>query len=223
MEVNMNIKYTPEELRAIAGFQQEVDGFQTSFVEDVPTEEYEFEAFSKIPRLNRDVVITEKIDGTNGQLLINEDGKLVRIGSRNRWLTPRDKQGDNYGFAQWAWDNREALELLGPGRHFGEWWGQGIARRYGVDRKYFSLFNPYRYESFQSPYIEEVGVRVVPIINEGLISEGVLEYAIEKLRMSGSIAAPGFMKPEGIVVYHTAARQAFKVTLEGDDKPKGRS
>jgi hypothetical protein len=29
------------------------------------------------------------------------------------------------------------------------------------------------------------------------------------------------MKPEGIVVYHSAARSRFKVLLEGDDIPKG--
>jgi hypothetical protein len=29
------------------------------------------------------------------------------------------------------------------------------------------------------------------------------------------------MKPEGIVVYHTASRSLFKVTLEKDESPKG--
>ncbi len=29
------------------------------------------------------------------------------------------------------------------------------------------------------------------------------------------------MKPEGIIVWHEAARQMFKVTCEGDEKPKG--
>jgi hypothetical protein len=34
---------------------------------------------------------------------------------------------------------------------------------------------------------------------------------------------PGFMDPEGIVVYHVAANQMFKVTLKGDDAPKSAS
>lgn len=29
------------------------------------------------------------------------------------------------------------------------------------------------------------------------------------------------MKPEGIVIFHTAARQMFKVTIENDESPKG--
>jgi hypothetical protein len=41
------------------------------------------------------------------------------------------------------------------------------------------------------------------------------------LRLDGSYAAPGYMKPEGIVVYHTAAKQMFKVTIENDEQPKG--
>jgi len=40
------------------------------------------------------------------------------------------------------------------------------------------------------------------------------------LRTIGSVAAPGFMDPEGIVVYLSAARSMFKVTLKGDDAPK---
>lgn len=118
----MEIKFTPEEMKIL-------DGTYLDEAAPVAEDDYPFETYSKIPRLNRDVTITEKIDGTNGQLLINDEGKLVRIGSSNRWLNPRDKQGDNYGFAQWAWSNKDALELLGPGRHYGEWWGQGIARR----------------------------------------------------------------------------------------------
>ncbi len=39
--------------------------------------------------------------------------------------------------------------------------------------------------------------------------------------MTGSKAAPGFDNPEGVVVFHTANSSLFKVTLEGDEKPKG--
>lgn len=46
---------------------------------------------------------------------------------------------------------------------------------------------------------------------------------VEVLQHYGSFAAPGFMKPEGIVLYHTAANQCFKVTLENDEKPKNLS
>ena len=35
----------------------------------------EFQPFPKIPRLSREIVITEKIDGTNAQILITDDGQ----------------------------------------------------------------------------------------------------------------------------------------------------
>src|SRR5690349_11912868 len=98
----------------------------------------EFEAFNKIARLSRNCTITEKIDGTNACIAISDDGKDFFIGSRSRWITPED---DNFGFARWATEHREELLLLGPGRHWGEWWGAGIQRRYGVPEKRFSLFN----------------------------------------------------------------------------------
>ena len=97
----------------------------------------EFEGWPKMPRLFKDMVITEKIDGTNAQILITEDG--IMAGSRKRWLSSAT---DNHGFGRWVGENAGALiRLLGPGRHFGEWWGQGIQRRYNMKYKVFSLFN----------------------------------------------------------------------------------
>src|SRR5436305_1822690 len=99
----------------------------------------EFNAFPKIARLNRECVITEKIDGTNASILIDEDG-VVMAGSRTRWITP---ENDNFGFAKWVEANKSELMKLGVGHHFGEWWGSGIQRGYGLTKgeKRFSLFN----------------------------------------------------------------------------------
>ncbi len=44
--------------------------------------------------------------------------------------------------------------------------------------------------------------------------------ALGKLQREGSFAAPGFTKPEGIVIFHTAASMLFKKTLEKDEMPK---
>src|ERR1700743_312939 len=107
----------------------------------------EFEAFGKIPRLTREIVITEKIDGTNAQVYIYRDknGDLqMRAGSRTRWITPED---DNFGFARWVHENKEHLLKLGKGQHFGEWWGLGIQRCYNLREKRFSLFNTLRWET----------------------------------------------------------------------------
>ena len=46
-----------------------------------------FTPFPKIARLYRDIIITEKIDGTNASVHIGEDGSF-RTASRNRWTTP---------------------------------------------------------------------------------------------------------------------------------------
>lgn len=275
----------------------------------------EFKEFAKIPRLNRDVVITEKIDGTNAQILIEvaetEDrggtragaGKEpagdeiavvqaidpddatrgitygVYAGSRSRWLKDDGKKGwDNYGFGAWVRDNAAALvRLFGPGRVFGEWWGAGVQRKYGLTGKRFSLFNVSRYGE-QDRYVDErcvvsekdygggswtktvehkfhKGVKVcqcrearlaidaiiggvqiapVPVLYRGpwitdydhmVGGEQSGQWApfacLGVLREHGSIAAPGFMDPEGIVIWHEASGQLFKATVKGDEKPKG--
>jgi len=103
----------------------------------------EFEGFPKIARLKRDITVTEKLDGTNAQIFIGEDGEFS-VGSRKRWIVPGD---DNYGFARWAYGRQdELIATLGIGRHFGEWWGQGIQRRYDMEKKQFSLFNTTRWK-----------------------------------------------------------------------------
>ena len=68
-----------------------------------------FPAFPKIPRLRRAIVVTEKIDGTNALVSIDEAG-VVRAGSRSRWITP---EADNFGFAAWVAKHAEELRALG--------------------------------------------------------------------------------------------------------------
>lgn len=178
--------------------------------------EIPFTPFPKISRLTRECVITEKLDGTNAQVFITEDGQVL-AGSRNRWITP---ESDNYGFAAWVRDNREELLKLGPGAHFGEWWGQGIQRRYGLDEKRFSLFNTARWSN---PVVRPACCHVVPVLYTGDFCTSTAEDRICRLHLGGSVAAPGFMKPEGIVIFHTASGMLFKKTLENDEKPKGRA
>jgi hypothetical protein len=174
----------------------------------------EFEPFQKIARLSRECTITEKIDGTNGCIYI--DDAFFMVGSRTRWITPED---DNFGFARWACDNREELLKLGPGRHFGEWWGQGIQRKYGQDRKRFSLFNTHKWSD---PDVRPACCDVVPVLYNGLFTEEAVNGALALLRGSGSKAAPGFTNPEGIIIYHHAANLYFKKTLDKDEEWKGK-
>jgi hypothetical protein len=186
----------------------------------------EFQAFPKIPRFSRDCIITEKIDGTNGQIVVadgnctvlnvgigNPNGFHLHVGSRSRWLTEKE---DNYGFYKWAMENREELLKLGRGRHFGEWWGAGIQRGYGLTEKRFSLFHTHGIASLPTSCVS-----VVPTIYEGEFTSLAVDSAISVLAANGSLAAPGFMRPEGIVIYHKAAGVLFKKTLEKDGERKG--
>jgi hypothetical protein len=213
----------------------------------------EFQAWPKIPRLNRNCIATEKIDGTNAAVVIEKVGRgwpkhefeLARIDlegddpselavfaqARKRLLNTNEAGGkgsDNFAFAAWVKEN--ALDLaavLGEGRHFGEWWGAGIQRAYGLTEgeRHFSLFNSGRWHDQQANGCGESVApdccSVVPVLAQGTNINAVAEEAIGMLAASGSFAAPGFDNPEGVVVFHTAARRNYKVTIEGDEAAKG--
>jgi hypothetical protein len=203
----------------------------------------EFQEFAKIPRYRREMTVTEKIDGTNAavvwypapdggphrddiictETLVDQHGNSLGAyhllaQSRNRFVVPEvvRKGGDNHGFGKWVEDNAGALTRLGPGVHYGEWWGLGIQRGYGQARKRFSLFNVHRWNNESRPECCDV----VPILGYGTPSDGVVEKAIAQLEHEGSKAAPGFLSPEGIIIWHSTSRQYFKVLLKGDDTPK---
>ena len=222
----------------------------------------EFQKFNKIPRLSRDIVITEKIDGTNAQIFIctlsdihnsfagdyqNQDeytnefivkyclsnyavnGFYMFAGSRSRWLDTSSK-GDNYGFAKWVQANAEELLKLGEGRFYGEWYGKGIQRNYGLDEKRFVLFNVKKwvdkYDSIRKLENDKQQFapnccRVVPILYQGEFNTFIINNVLEDLDIYGSSIVPGFIHPEGIIIYHKASGQLFKKTICNDEKPKG--
>lgn len=164
----------------------------------------------------REIVITEKIDGTNASIHIGEDGS-IRAASRTRWITPAQ---DNYGFAKFVESNKEELLKLGPGSHFGEWWGNGIQRGYGLRQKQFSLFNTGKWSAETPP---PGCCLIVPVLYRGIFSEHWIEESLTHLRVTGSQASPGFMNPEGIIIYHCAGDLYFKRTLDKDEEWKGKS
>lgn len=169
--------------------------------------EAEFKEMGKIYRLFREIEITEKIDGTNAQIHIDSDG-TIRAGSRNRYITPED---DNAGFAKWVMENKEVLiDRLGHGRHYGEWWGSGIQRRYNQTEKHFSLFRTDRNEDTASI------ANCVPVLYRGAFSQDAVFQCLTRLKAIGSVAAPGFMRPEGVVIRFIDSRILFKITLDGD-------
>ncbi len=184
----------------------------------------EFREFNKIPRLSREVIVTEKIDGTNGVICIGENGEFL-VGSRSRWI---DIHTDNHGFCNWALAHKEELLKLGVGTHYGEWWGSGIQRGYNLPKgeKRFSLFNVGRWRKDKNiPLLEKQEYcpeccYVVPILWTGIFDTFLIDGILETLKEKGSLASPGFMRPEGIVVYHKAGNLFFKKTIEKDEEPK---
>ena len=194
-----------------------------------------FQPFPKLARLSRGCTITEKLDGTNAQVIIidpeaaecelyeatqNEapiaiiEGLYVYAGSRTRLITP-GKKTDNAGFAAYVLENADQLTLLGAGRHFGEWYGKGIQRTYGLAEKRFALFNPERYPPAR---IRPSCVELVPVLWDGEFSTYAVNSAMQTLADHGSLAVPGFKNPEGIVVWHSASRVSFKKTFDDSHK-----
>lgn len=184
------------------------------------------------PNMPIEQIVTKQF--INDYALYEKNGIYLFAGSRTRWLNTL-KNGDNHGFAKWVQKNAEELFKLGEGRHYGEWYGKGVNRNYGLTENRFALFNVGKWhkeeirlvsvdpKTKEEKYTEQCPncCEVVPIIAEGLFTTELIESCIQCLKDNGSIAVPGFMKPEGIIVFHEASGKLFKVTCENDDKSKG--
>lgn len=171
----------------------------------------EFIQYRKIPRWNRDIEITEKIDGTNACVYISDDLE-IKAARRTGWLEPG--QPDNYGFRAWVNEHKGELLKLGPGWYFGEWFGAKINRGYGLNERHFALFTRPKTELPDC-------VGVVPVLYSGTMDALAIRASLESLRTNGSVAVPGYLAAEGIVIFHKASGQRFKITLENDERPKG--
>jgi len=173
----------------------------------------EFEAFPKIQRYEKaHCTITEKIDGTNGCIIFPDhfpETGAYTVQSRKRIITA-GKQTDNAGFAGWVEKEVDRLyDFFGVGRHYGEWWGVSIQRGYDQTARYFTPFNSHR---FSDDYFMAMGVvgppelRPLPVLWQGPLSElsQGTDTAMDLLKSVGSIAAPGYVNPEGWMIYSQA-------------------
>ena len=158
----------------------------------------EFKSFEKISKFSGiAMTITQKIHGTNAQIRIYEDDGVIKCqaSSRTRDIFVGD---DNFGFARYVKDNEaEIIEKLGLGTHFGEWAGPGINSGEGLKEKTFVIFNHYRFPA-ERPLPPQCVV--VPVLYHGPYDERIVAEAIMELKINGSKRAPGFMRPEGIVI-----------------------
>lgn len=196
----------------------------------------EFRRFPKISRLASPVVVTEKIDGTNGVVHVTDEGEVL-AGSRTQWLV----YSDNYGFGRWVGDNADDLAaMLGPGTHYGEWFGRGIQRGYGLAEKRFYLFQTGRYraalypdteppadgcETFEPIAMKGGAIGLVPVIFTAVefMPEHVEQIA-DAVRLLGSRIRTAedqqYDRPEGFVVFFEHNRTVFKVVLDKAGPPK---
>lgn len=187
-----------------------------------------FEPFPRIGRLKRDCTITEKVDGTNAQIVFDYLGNLL-VGSRKREIFPNGTEGkgnacDNYGFARWAYNNKvELFAYLGPGRHYGEWTGPGIGRGYGLAENRLYLFNTFRHDA-PPRELQLLGLDVVPVLYQGPFLSDVIDITMQGLHDNGSLIGRDtehFPNPEGIIIYHHGTRTYAKYTFEHDATGKG--
>lgn len=201
-----------------------------------------FKRFESLTRFSHDWVITEKIDGTNACIVVDYDERMAwgdqefdyaiiaKVGSyfvyaqsRNYLITP---EKDNAGFANWVKNNATTLVgMLGEGRHYGEWCGAGIQRRYGLATKKFALFNTHRWRDLSNHPdggLLDGQLTCVPVLAEGYMDNPgqVALQCMDTLRAEGSQFAPGFMDPEGVVMRHNPSGTVFKKTFDYDEQGK---
>ena len=160
----------------------------------------EFKAWPKMGRDNPFMVtITEKIDGTNSCIII-EDGEVVAVQSRKRFITPDD---DNYGFATWVEAHKEELKGLGDGYHYGEWAGPGIQKNpLKLPEKTFFLFHTYREGNCPEC------CKVVPVLFQGIMDQSTVPSLLANLEADPEV------EHEGVVVYYHAFRMRTKHTIK---------
>jgi hypothetical protein len=208
----------------------------------------EFKEWPKTPRLNRGMVVTEKIDGTNaavivlpvtknhagaidarrasnvaeqgvGVVVVTSDGQKFIVAAQSRKrLISPGKTTDNAGFARWVRDNAQRLAEL-----LGEGYHYGEWWGKGVQRGYGQdgkRFSLFNVKRYAGVSDPEIGLDTVPILYEGPFDTRIVDMYLHRLRRDGSVAAPG-QKAEGVVVFHEAAGCVFKATCEKDDQWKG--
>lgn len=155
----------------------------------------EFISYGKTHRFNRDeakwavgaeVVITEKVDGTNALVYVDKNKGLVLAGSKEKWLV--EGVNDNFDFLQYVNKNKEYLMYsLKDGYNYGEYWGPGVGRSYNQEERFFSPFD---------------GSGAIPVLYRGKLSLEVLDSLVEDLTLNGSKLVLGYMHPEGLVIQY---------------------
>lgn len=164
--------------------------------------------YGVLPEFYTQVTITEMIDGKSGVLYVDKIKGIVTAGTRWTWLdTPH---WDGYGFQTWARVNEKALLNLGPGYHFGVWWGHDIERGYNLNQKRFSLLDNIMWDDL-TKVPDCCGV--VPELYRGPMTDTCIPDTLRVLKEVGSLAAHGYKRPMGIVIRHLTGNVKYKVII----------
>ena len=199
-----------------------------------------YASFPSIERLeNIYCVISEKVDGTNGLIEINEVFPVgepkeiqIRFGSRNRYITFNNDNADFANFFR-HYEARfkdvaadiilKELEVSGetltecqeqyPLRIYGEWFGSGIQRGYGLKDKFFMPFSTFYAEKlieYQVPNIVKPN-----IMYTGKFNKLTADMCMNTLAIHGSGIIKDYKRPEGIVIHFPKYNFRLKQTFEG--------
>jgi hypothetical protein len=205
--------------------------------------------WSTAPELFGSATLTELLDGhtigihvevlkrnpRSGEVTVR-DGDVMRVDpvggaqffrvwvqNRERMVTP--DQRDVQGVAAWVKAHAGAIaETLGPGIHFGEWWGYKICRGYGLpagDRR-FSLFNTARWGFIDGTQVPSL--YTVPVLWEGPLEDNwnTVREQMDKLHEQGSSAVPGYRYPAGVLLYHASADAMMRHVFKGEERRRPR-
>lgn len=173
--------------------------------------------YPKTGRISGPWLVTEKVDGTSACIAI-EPGPFgspaISFGSRNRWLT---READNHGFYAWAVAHSGwFMGHLGVGVHYGEWFGRGIQRGYGMTERRLALFDVERYQTRLAHAVTNPGVITVPALLEARDGD-------EGLGWLGHMAPTSTLGPvpmEGVVLRHRVTGAVFKHLFDGQKEAR---
>lgn len=149
-------------------------------------------------KVGEHITITEKIDGANASIVVNEDGTLTACSRRNELNQDNTLQGF-YGFVQTLDASIVSAALTSRYILFGEWLVKHTIRYPEDKMKQFYVFDVYDTETeqympwdFTKQIAEFIGLKTVPLFYDGpFISWEHIYSFVGKTEMGGEPTGEG--------------------------------
>lgn len=167
--------------------------------------EFEVRQWPKTTRLLSRCLISEKLDGSNCAVIVEEDENGFKLGAQTRTKLAT-RYDDQLGFYRWVEENVETLiKDLGVGYHYGE-----FVKGKGLKEPHLFLFNIKRWRDaiFTTPTL-----KVVPLLYEGEYSQAHLDACVADLETNGSKVLD--TAPEGVIVFWSDDQTSKKYFCKG--------